>query len=128
VNTKDYLGETPLHRASDLGHSQVVRELLDHGADIDSKDNIHSTPLHFAAMEGHVAVVNELLSPNDSNGATSTILDKRKSGGANVDAKNMFGVTPLQRASRRNHLNSYRSFVRNTELWVIADSDIDCVV
>jgi ankyrin repeat protein len=121
VNAKDtfpYDNWTPLHSASDLGHSQVVKELLDHGADVDSKNNVGSTPLHFAAMEGHVAVVNELLSPNDS----TSILGKRKSRGANIDAKNMFGETPLHRASRRNHLVIVKALVSGGANILTADN------
>jgi hypothetical protein len=53
------------------------------------------TPLFWAAL-GHPAVVNELLSPNDSNGATSR--------GANIEAKNYQGETPLHNASCNGRL------------------------
>jgi hypothetical protein len=50
--------------------------------------------LHAAAISGHPAVVNELMSPNDSNGATTTVLDNRKSRGeANIEAKDRYGST-----------------------------------
>jgi ankyrin repeat protein len=122
IEAKDNGGWMPLHRASDLGHSQVVKELLDHGADIEAKNIVGSTPLHFAAMEGHVAVVNELLSPNDINGATTSILGKRKTRGANIDAKNMFGETPLLRASRRNHLVIVKALVSGGANILVADN------
>jgi ankyrin repeat protein len=56
-------------------------------------------------MSDHLPVVIELLVPNDSDGAISSILDKRKSfGGSNIDAKDAEGDTPLHLASRNGYL------------------------
>jgi ankyrin repeat protein len=65
-----------------FGHVQVVKELLEHGADIEAEDNCDSTPLHRACYNGHVAVGNELLSR-----------------GSNIEAKTDEGDTPLHWAS-----------------------------
>jgi ankyrin repeat protein len=77
----------------------------EHGADIEieAEDYDSRTALYLAAMEGHLAVVN-LLSPNDSNGATSILLGKRKSQGENVEAKGNHGDTPLHKACPMCHL------------------------
>jgi ankyrin repeat protein len=105
VNAKTNDGGTPLHRACYKGRSQLFKELLEHGADIEAKDNVGWTPLHLACCCGRVAVVVELLSPNDSNGATTTILGKRTSrAGANTEAKDDDGDTPLHFASGNGHL------------------------
>jgi ankyrin repeat protein len=104
VNTKDNkFGATPLHKASCCGHVHVVQEFLEHSADSEAKTASGWTPLHFACDTGHVAVVIELLSPSDSNGATTSILGKRKSRGANIEA-NHAGDTPLHGASREVYL------------------------
>jgi ankyrin repeat protein len=104
VNTKDNRGSTPLYFAILRGHVQVFKELVKHGADIDAKDSGCWTPLHWACLKGHVVVVNELLSPNDSNGAPTSILGKRKSRrGADVDAKDRHGRTPLHIVSCCGH-------------------------
>ena len=100
IEAKDQFGRTPLHWSCDNGHVQVVKELLEHGADIEAKDNGHWTPLHWACLMEHLAVVNELLSPNDSDGATTSILGKRTSRGrAAVNTKDREGDTPLHDAS-----------------------------
>jgi ankyrin repeat protein len=79
---------------------QVVKEFLEHGADIEARTLTGRTPLHVACAHGHhVAVVNELLSPNDSNDTTTSILGKRKSRGADIEAKGKGGNTPLHFAS-----------------------------
>jgi ankyrin repeat protein len=51
-----------------------------------------------------VAVVSELLGPNDSDGATTSILGKRKSREAYIEAKDDHGDTPLHIASWKGHL------------------------
>jgi ankyrin repeat protein len=112
VNAKNDFDSTPLHEASTNGHQQVVKELVDHGADTEAKSFIDRTALHFAAVNDHPAVVDELLSPgvnidakNDSNDATTSILGKRKSRrGANTEAKDSIGDTPLHDASLKGHV------------------------
>jgi ankyrin repeat protein len=105
VNYKDYLDRTPLHEASCGGHAQVVNKFLEHGADIETKDIDGWTPLHFTCDYGHSAVVIQLLNPNDSNGAITSILGKRKNrAGANVKAKTNEGDTPLHWARYQGHL------------------------
>jgi ankyrin repeat protein len=61
------------------------------------------TALHLACGKVHLAMVNELLSPNDSNDAT-TILGKRRSRGADIEATDNNGDTPLYNAILHNHL------------------------
>jgi ankyrin repeat protein len=105
VNTKDSRGITPLHWACFDGHVQVFKEFVEHGAVIEAKDNHDWTPLHWACGKGHLPVVIELLNPNDSNGATTTILGKRKTrAGANTEAKDNDGDTPLHIAALTGHL------------------------
>jgi hypothetical protein len=92
--------DTPLRWACYNGHVQVVNELVEHEANIIVKNNDGWTPLHVACYHGHEQVVNELLSPgveirpNDSNGATSSRLGKRKSRGATIEEKDNDGNTP----------------------------------
>jgi ankyrin repeat protein len=118
VNAKDTdLGRTPLIEACSYGHMQVFQALLEHGADIEAKDSDGWTPLHWACAKNRVAVVVELLNPgdeihaNDSDGTTTTILGKRKRRGADTEAKNRYGDTPLHKACFNGHLAVVKALV-----------------
>jgi len=54
---------TPLHYASEHGHTDVIQLLIDHGADIDAKNKWGTTPLHLASSHGHTEIV-KLLKAN----------------------------------------------------------------
>ena len=54
-------GETPLHRAAYVGHTQATILLLENGADVNAVDEWKQTALHLAANKGHVDVTNVLI-------------------------------------------------------------------
>ncbi|KAH8689906.1 hypothetical protein BGW36DRAFT_307105 [Talaromyces proteolyticus] len=74
--------------ASYFGYDDIVKQLLDAGADIESKDSRYDrTPLVWASMKGHEAIVKQLLEA-----------------GANVESKDSkYGRTPLLWATMNGH-------------------------
>lgn len=62
-NTVNPSGITPLHAAARAGHTDMARQLLDHGADINALDAaFNSPPLHLAKQQGHADMVKLLMS------------------------------------------------------------------
>lgn len=82
VNTRDELGNTPMHYAAGSGHPDAVAELLRLGADVALTNNVGDTPLHKAAFRGNVPAVKALVAA-----------------GAAVDAQNSLGQTPKDLAT-----------------------------
>jgi ankyrin repeat protein len=114
ANTRTRYGYTVLHLAVRKGKDKLVRVLLNNGADIDVVDNSNQTPLHWACIPlcfkiihggGCTAVVMELLRP------CSSILGKRKTRVAYIDAEDVNGNTPLHLASRFNFLGIVKLLV-----------------
>ncbi len=52
---------TPLHRAAGYGRVEVVRMLIDAGADLDVQNNWGWTPLHYAIGNGQVEIARMLI-------------------------------------------------------------------
>jgi ankyrin repeat protein len=62
VNTKTRYGATALSYACDKGHTEVVRLLLERGADPDVKDTFYgATPMGWAAPKGFTEIVKLLI-------------------------------------------------------------------
>jgi ankyrin repeat protein len=78
---------TSLHTASKCGKLDVVKSLLNQGADVNATDTDDATPLHLAAIKGNLDVVSLLLE-----------------WGAEVDSRDWLGQTPLLKASRSGHV------------------------
>jgi ankyrin repeat protein len=76
------------------GHLEIVKLLLDAGADINQMDHGY-TPLHYAANNGNIAIVRELL---------------RR--GALHLSTNQPGSTPIGFASRHGHLDIVKELVK----------------
>jgi ankyrin repeat protein len=67
VNASWRYGETPLFFACDRGFTQVVKVLLEHGAEVNIKDTFYGmTPVMRAAGKDHVDIVKMLLAKGAS--------------------------------------------------------------
>ncbi|XDV41830.1 hypothetical protein PO909_010630 [Leuciscus waleckii] len=116
MNSLTQDGLTPLHLASQSGHSEVVAQLLEAKADLCIRDKQGRTALHWAAAQGEVGVIQLLLAagadPNASEKEKKTPLHLAAmqghtkavsvllAGKAKVGAKDMDGCSPLHYAAR----------------------------
>jgi len=86
IRIQDCYGQTPLSLAARWGREEVVRLLLDYGADIEARDSQGQTPLSSAAGWGRETVVRLLLDC-----------------GADMEALDDEGKTPLKCAEEHMH-------------------------
>jgi hypothetical protein len=83
VDFKGQSGFTPLNAAARNGHLEIVKYLVEHGADIDKSDNSRDkTPLLAASFKGHFDIVKYLVEK-----------------GAKVNVQSINGFTPLHDAA-----------------------------
>ena len=80
-----------LFSASENGQFDVVRSLLEHGADVDETDSVRRTALLVVSSNGKLQVAKLLIEH-----------------GANVNSRDADGWTPLHMASRHGHLDVVR--------------------
>ena len=108
------------------GHLELVRLLLEAGADKDATNGFGGTALCMAAREGHLEVARSLLeagadkdaATTDVKGTTALFVAAREGhlnvarllleAGADKDTRNRFGVTALCAAANNGHLEVVR--------------------
>jgi ankyrin repeat protein len=61
-------GWTPLHEASWYGYLDMIRLLLEHGANVEATNNNRRTPLHLATQNGQLAAVQLLVEHGSTAG------------------------------------------------------------
>ncbi|CAF9914936.1 hypothetical protein IMSHALPRED_002285 [Imshaugia aleurites] len=106
LDVPDKLGQTPLLRAADAGHTKCIRMLLDRGASVKHTDNDGRTALSLAAIKGHKVAAKLLL--------------KNK---ADINAQDKMGNTPLALAAEKNHDAVVRFLLESGADAEIADED-----
>lgn len=83
-----YCGRMALHFAAEADHADIVRILLDKGANVHARDShLDWMPLHHAANYGNTGVVRVLLAR-----------------GADPEARDDGGRTPLRLAKEKGHI------------------------
>eukprot|EP00118_Oscarella_pearsei_P004682 m.20411 g.20411 ORF g.20411 m.20411 type:complete len:647 (+) comp28012_c0_seq1:36-1976(+) len=82
----DIAGAPPLWTAATAGHVEIVKFLVESGADIHHATSTDSTPLRGACFDGHLGIVRFL-----------------REHGASVNAANNSGQTPIMVAAGRGH-------------------------
>ncbi len=95
IDTNDKNGNTPLYSAAEIGDLNLVKLLLDNGANIEAKNGEYqATPLHGAVENYRLDVVKLLLNC-----------------GANVNAEDKGNWTPLHYAADTNSLDIVKVLV-----------------
>jgi len=137
VNAKDRIQQwTPLHYACAEGYDEIVRVLVEHGADPLVRDENGLTPLHWAARKGREEVCEFLLSLKndqqkprvdvniqDEYGVTalsfacikghSKVADILLKRGADVNLCNRNGSSPLHFAANEGHTDLVRHLIEH---------------
>ena len=88
TNERSFPPKTPLMYAAGEGRFDVVKYLIDHGADVSKKVWHERTALHYASERGYLKVVEALLSK-----------------GAEIDVEGGDHCTPLMLAAERGHID-----------------------
>ncbi len=96
VDSRDGFGRTALMVAARYGELEIVRFLINNGADVNYEDNDGWTALKFAAGEGKLEIVKFLIN-----------------NGADVNAKDNNGWTALMSAANNGYLKIVKYLVDN---------------
>ncbi|XP_072447349.1 uncharacterized protein [Chiloscyllium punctatum] len=96
MNKRNVYGETKLHEAALKGDVDLLRALIQAGANVNLVDYAGWTALHEASVAGFHEAVGLLLSA-----------------GAHVDCKGLNGVTPLQDAVKGGHFEVVRLLLQH---------------
>jgi ankyrin repeat protein len=120
INATVY-GDTPLHWAAGTGKYEMMRILLEHGANVNARDKDGATPLHRASQNLHITAMKILveeykadINARDANGFTplhwaAVMPDAQETvkylinAGADVTARGTDGLTPEQSAAAGWH-------------------------
>lgn len=89
----------PLIEASRKGHLEIVKLLIQHGANVNVVEGMY-TPLHVASVYGNLEIVKELL--NNERGVE-----------ININWKDNLGITALHEASVRCHFDIIKYLIKN---------------
>ncbi|XP_033118085.1 transient receptor potential cation channel subfamily A member 1 homolog isoform X1 [Anneissia japonica] len=113
LEDSDRYDNGPLHIAAKFGYLQIVKLLIENGADIDAKNEEEQTPAHLAALYGKYRTVKELVNHDPTV----------------VDDEDEYSNTPLHLASQEGHFKVVQVLIaagaeitaRNQNQWTPLD-------
>ena len=98
-NPKDWLGNTPLHKAVIEGHLQICEMIIDNVTDKNPEDYSGITPLHWAAHYGHLSICQLIMKNCDEK-----------------NPKGHTGDTPFYFAARMGQVLICKFFIENLQI------------
>ncbi|MBV8386577.1 MAG: ankyrin repeat domain-containing protein [Acidimicrobiia bacterium] len=101
-----YAGDTPLHIAAASHRPDIVRMLLDLGADVGARNRRGAQPLHYAA-DG--AANSDGWDP----AGQAAVIEALVAAGADANAADNSGVAPLHRAVRTRSADAVRALLQS---------------
>ena len=110
VNKRDESGNTPLIYVCMKNARDLVKLLLDNGADAGLGNNQDRMPLHFAAETGN-----------------SEIISLLTAAGADVNCTDRNGVTPLMVMARHGRTDAALKFIRNPDIDITLKDNDNCM-
>ena len=131
TSVQDSSGATPLHEAIRYGNLEIAKMLLDAGANINAKDNLGKTPIMLIIPRNIIEETYQLLiryradlNQADTYGDTvlhtatmlhagSNIIKNLTTNGADINARNKEGVTPLTIAIQSEDIQTIKYLTAN---------------
>ena len=129
ANATSWGGWTPLHRAAQFGHGDIVDLLISKGSNVEAKTNLGLTPLYAAIIGQKSEIVSQLIEKGAdifvvrNDGETilhiaaalgqKDIVELLISKGLKVDVTKRYGITPLHLASVFGHPTTVGTLIRN---------------
>ena len=96
IKLKDKHKNFPIHLTAMKGHLELLKILIEKGANVFAVNALQETALHLAAFEGHFEIAKILIENN-----------------ADVNAKEYYNGTPLHKAAVRNHFRVAELLLQN---------------
>ena len=94
----DGFGSSLLHYASEFGHLEIVKYLVEEvGMNSETQNEDRDTPLQYASWFGYLEIVKYLVEEMN----------------VNPETQDDFGYTPLHDASHQSHLEIVKYFIRH---------------
>jgi ankyrin repeat protein len=99
INPRDWLGNTPLHKAATGGHFAICEMIIDNLTNKNPEDFNGITPLHWAAHYGHLSICQLIMRNCDEK-----------------NPKGHMGDTPFYFAARMGQVKICKFFIENLSI------------